>query len=421
VTDGYLSGKLLNVDIDTMGDELTADAATGATTLQVDDAKDFDEDGGQLLLNGTVYTYLTVDDDAGTIALAEPLAADAQDGDDVQVWDAQYNDVSQVMTADVELHAADGGGDPIHAVVAEHLVKNLSEGPRGIDAETVLLRRDHDEWRIEDILGRPESALGTKFYEDAITVTATGDQTIPLTFTPIEHSEHLYWNGLYQQGSEWSRDGRTVTVPDSGTLIAVGDVLTVEYAYRAGMAPPPDAELEVTHSFPLLDSWWTTTGYGVDDLVEHVPTDQTVDIFSDGNPATYIKYARAHWAGGWAEGDTESWSYIDNQPVSLGAGNEVRVVTDVHGTSPMTVQLLKNWTGFGGILLMWGDINQPLDSPPAGQTAILQLQTGVTWDDVSAALTSGDDLVVTFSASGLGVGETAQTAIISTAVLQIFG
>ena len=51
-------------------------------------------------------------------------------------------------------------------------------------------------------------------------VAATGDQAIALTFEPITNSEHLYWNGLYQRESEWTRDGQTITViPATRTVI----------------------------------------------------------------------------------------------------------------------------------------------------------------------------------------------------------
>lgn len=64
---------------------------------------------------------------------------------------------------------------------------------------------------------------------------AAGEQAFDLTHDPIDNSEHLYWNGLYQPASVWSRSGRTVTVPDAPGDLRVGDELVVEYAYRVGL------------------------------------------------------------------------------------------------------------------------------------------------------------------------------------------
>lgn len=75
-----------------------------------------------------------------------------------------------------------------------------------------------------------------EFYQDSHTVTVVGAQTIALSHEPEQDSEHLYWGVLYQPGSEWSRVGQMVTVPD--LPVKVDDVLTVEYAHLAAGAPP---------------------------------------------------------------------------------------------------------------------------------------------------------------------------------------
>lgn len=75
-----------------------------------------------------------------------------------------------------------------------------------------------------------------RFYQDTLVVPYGGykDQRIDLTYLPVADSEHVYWNGQYQEGSRWSRplDSNRVTVDDTAGLIQSGDRLTVEYAHR---------------------------------------------------------------------------------------------------------------------------------------------------------------------------------------------
>lgn len=233
-------GHVIAVNAEKLGDNLDADAAAGTSVLVVGDVADFDELGGSLLVDGVVLRYSTCDDDAGTVTLSNPLPADAELGDPIYVWDTQRLSVAMEYIAQVEIDA-DDEGDPIEAVIASHLVDDLPDGIRGLVGESVLMEEDDDEWRIIDVLGLDKSGTGTLFYDgpdddgnDAITVTTPGDQTINLTHLPITHSEHLYWNGIYQPGTEWTRVGQVITVPDPGGVIAVGDELVVEYAYQGG-------------------------------------------------------------------------------------------------------------------------------------------------------------------------------------------
>ena len=73
-----------------------------------------------------------------------------------------------------------------------------------------------------------------RFYQDTLTVQYGGYDTykVPLTYLPVEESEHVYWNGQYQEEARWTRDGVLVTVPDDVGRVRNGDRLTVEYAHR---------------------------------------------------------------------------------------------------------------------------------------------------------------------------------------------
>ena len=270
----YEYGRIVSVDVIPLGDNLAADASSGASSITVEDAADFDEDGGSLLLDGVVYAYSTwTEDDAtgvGTITLSGTLSAAATEGTVVSVYDTLYLTAAADKVAQVELVGDDGNVDTLEASIALHLVDKLDEGVRGLKGEQVKLELEADEWVIVDIFGLGDpNASGTLFMQDSATVAATGNQAVYLTYEPITNSEHLYWNGLYQPGAEWTRDGQTVTVADPSTLIAIGDLLTVEYAYRGGAMP---AVLE-----------WESTGWRYLQITEADATDRSAPTFNDSS------------------------------------------------------------------------------------------------------------------------------------------
>ncbi|HET7689341.1 MAG TPA: hypothetical protein VFK41_03115 [Nocardioidaceae bacterium] len=235
----YEHGRLQEVQIVTFGSELSADTAAGAMTLVVEDAADFDENGGSLVINDQVIVYTACDDDTGTLTLAAALAADAEEGDRVKLYDPLYLTVVTSKVAQVKVDGDLDDADPIEAVIAMHLVDQLDEGIRGLRGESVLLELDDDEWRVVDVLGfgDPNAGVGVRSKIDSFTVTATGDQTLVLTFTPTFESDHVYWNGVEQQG-QYSISGNIVTIPDPDGIIQVGDALDVKYDYRGAPVSP---------------------------------------------------------------------------------------------------------------------------------------------------------------------------------------
>jgi hypothetical protein len=87
------------------------------------------------------------------------------------------------------------------------------------------------------------------FHEDSKKVENTGDQLIRLTHLPIENSEHVYWNAVYQPSTEWTRTNKIVTVP--GGPMRVNDWLHVEYAYVEAPPAPVTPSLTATAGFDL--------------------------------------------------------------------------------------------------------------------------------------------------------------------------
>ena len=75
---------------------------------------------------------------------------------------------------------------------------------------------------------------------DTFTASGPGTFTGTLTFEPETGSEHVYWNGLAQPPTEWSRDGTTLTVKDPSGHLRAGDKIDVAYAYYDQTPDAPD-------------------------------------------------------------------------------------------------------------------------------------------------------------------------------------
>lgn len=268
----YEFGRIVSVDVVTLGDNLAADAASGAATITVEDAADFDEGGGSLLLGGVVYTYLDCDDDTGVITLSGTLSAAAVEGDEVYVYDTQYVAAATDKVAQVAVIGDDGSVDMLECAIALHLVDKVAEGIRGNVGEAVKLELDGGEWVVVDIsgLGDPNSA-GTLFRNtDTHTVTVAGAQSMTLTAEPIPGSEHLNWHpaggaGIRWTAAEWSRVAQLVTIPDPASIVLATDKFTMEYAYRKGIYAPSIAGVpyatEVLADSPL--AYWRLGETGV--------------------------------------------------------------------------------------------------------------------------------------------------------------
>ena len=235
----YEYGRIVSVDLIPLGGSLAADAAAAATSITVEDASDFDENGGSLLLNGVAYTYTAwTEDDAtgvGTIALSTGLAGAAVEGDMVAVYDTQYRTASTYKQAEVAVTGDDGNVDTLPASIADHLVDKIDEGIRGTTGESVKLELDGDEWVIVDVLGLgdPAAAGMLGHNTDTHTVAATGTQTFFLSHEPIAGTEHFRWGGLDLLPSEWTRAGKIVTIA-TPNYAEVGDVYSAAYFYRGG-------------------------------------------------------------------------------------------------------------------------------------------------------------------------------------------
>jgi len=300
----YEYGRIVSVDLVEFGDVLTADTATGATALVLEDAADFDETGGQLTLGDIIYTYSAVDDETGTITLATATLADAVEGDAVKVYDPNLQAVSTEKVALVEVRGDHGNVDMLMCQVSLHLVDQLAEGVRGGRGESVKLELDGPDWVVVDVLGQSSAGSagdgsGSQLLaeQDSTTVALLLDsQSILLKHVPVLNSEHVYWNGVYQPGSEWTRAGQTVTIPDPTGLARIGDELVCEYLYTGVRVDPADpsafvvgsTEFDPAEGFNTIDLPAATQA---GDIIVLGIVGQNVSDFAADSRIVYLAYA----------------------------------------------------------------------------------------------------------------------------------
>lgn len=220
----------------------------GDTWIEVDDVSDFDEDaavnGGTLIVglevdqdgevdesNATRIPYSTFDEDAGTVTLTAPSPVAIAAGDFLWTLDPVSDGPVFDVTVYVQIEGADQDGDPLPALAAHELITAVDVSE--VEGMPVELSVDEDDQLVaRPVAGNRSKGGRVKFYQDSLAVEAVGEQILKLTYRPVKNSEHLYWNGVYQPGSEWSRAGWRVAVPDADGVIEVDDQLVMEYAYR---------------------------------------------------------------------------------------------------------------------------------------------------------------------------------------------
>lgn len=216
-------GHVASVEEDVRGDELVEDVAAGATVLPVYDVVDFDETGGQVVIAETIYTYSEVDDDAQTLTLTTPLAADAFEGDRVDVWNPA---TGTTVTEWVAVVTDDLDGSAITAPLAHALITFLGDGVYGIQGESVLCEADPetDEWMLVQVIGKTPVFDAQYVLDGSLTVTGTfttGDDpngtsiTLDTAVNPFESGQNWAtarfntglpgWNG----GLIWGWDNNT--------------------------------------------------------------------------------------------------------------------------------------------------------------------------------------------------------------------
>lgn len=251
------TAKLLSVSEEIVGTTLSADAASGATTLSVDDVSVFDE-SGWLMVGTQTIQYTAIDDDAGTVTLATALTSAADTDDPVYRYSKLYSDVETVLSAQVAVLGDRDQADELTVEVADWL--DVPTGDRGGDGENCVIESDGDVWTLISAPGRPSKARGVRFesYEPPYAPTdaemAAGTFTHQLLHRNIAAQHGLFTtvNGVALDAEWWSLNAATgqvtVTIPTWMSGLAAADRVFdwPMYAYRGALAadipevtPPP--------------------------------------------------------------------------------------------------------------------------------------------------------------------------------------
>lgn len=152
----HLTGVIDTVYTTPLGSVLAQAATTGDGSVFVDDTADFDEEiGGTLGLGTTTYLYTTVDPETGEITVPATLAADADEGDRVDLWDIGSNEAAVETRALVLPPGAEVAGDSIDATVAQSQALTLAEGQREPGTgESVRMELQGLDWVVTDVRGK---------------------------------------------------------------------------------------------------------------------------------------------------------------------------------------------------------------------------------------------------------------------------
>lgn len=319
-------GRLQEIAVVPRTTGLTTAASISDTELVVDSAGDFDPDGGTLELNGAQLDYTAIvwgdtEDDSDTIVLTAPLAVAADVDDEVAP-------VSGGLAVEDWWAVVDmGDGDAV--MVPLTYPQRFVWAPGQYDP-AVKVEVSEDLQRLEDAPGRApaSSASGrVKFINtDTATAAGPGEMNVPLTYLPIDGSEHVYWNTLLQPPTEWTRDGKVITLADADSRIEAGDVISVAYAYDGAGAQierPPlpgvlDLDLVGTATFYSDQTSLALPGVTQEgDLIVLVTT--TAGAASEADP----RLTEAFVVG---DGAFVAWGYED------GSGDPLAVSID--GGSP---------------------------------------------------------------------------------------
>lgn len=228
---------LVSVSEATAGGAFDASASTSATTLSLYDVSDFDEAGGSVLINGTVYVYDAVDMDADTIHLATGLTAGVSVDDRADLWDTDY---SVRMTEYTALVTVDGqqDGDPL-TVDVDHSLSTLLAAGTFASGQSVTVLEDGDGYTLTKVHGKNNQGTqrsdnaGLSYGVDMGDGTVAGLQVNPsgttvrvstLTEARVKTPDALTFKPILASAFTVSSDSKVktkpTTAPDALAIIA---------------------------------------------------------------------------------------------------------------------------------------------------------------------------------------------------------
>lgn len=153
-----IRGFVIDVYVDGAGSSLTVDVSAGASVLSVQDASDFAEAGGTLVLpDGTKAEYDSADMDADTVTLSAGLADDQTEGSVITP-----HPPSSILYAIVDPHGAEDN-DPVVCRVPHSLWPLLPVGTRNSAKrqESVIAVLIDGDWMLVDVVGIQNARLSS--------------------------------------------------------------------------------------------------------------------------------------------------------------------------------------------------------------------------------------------------------------------
>ena len=98
-----------------------------------------------------------------------------------------------------------------------------------------------DEYEADLDLGEGSDDGDYFWYRDTHIVETTGEQTIRLTYVPVDDSVDIYYGNTYIPKSNWNlHDDRYITLPDTGIRYHAGRKFTATYAWTEQTVDDPD-------------------------------------------------------------------------------------------------------------------------------------------------------------------------------------
>lgn len=175
---------------------------------------------------------------------------------------------------------------------------------RGRIAEASPVRNPFVDQYVQDDT-ESEAAVPVEFMQDSFVLTKDGPQDVSLTYLPLDHSEHVYVNGLYQRAEvTWTRDSRKISLLATPYPPRNGDAVTVEYAYLPGPVPVEFAAPRGTPEAAWHESIDIGYGYDVQRCVAYVRfKEPIIDLGQSGS------YPTRAAALNYVSGDMHAWSY----------------------------------------------------------------------------------------------------------------
>lgn len=214
------SGVILSLDVDWLGDSLTADAASTDVVLQVNSALDFDEDFDEprwLVLAGetTPREYVAVDMDANTVTLAAAVGGTGLEaGLPVVLWDPNVeNGGARSLEYVANVRLSDGSGE-VPCTLPSELVPQA--GTDALVGASVTV--DEDSLTIAEVHGREPKVDLTFGYMPSFAAFVAADVTIPdATWTTV-----TAWTAVKMDRTSLGFDGFLTALVDGEYDIRFG-------------------------------------------------------------------------------------------------------------------------------------------------------------------------------------------------------